>query len=73
MKRISLVARDVGHTSVAGDMLVSREEQGSYPEARWHRGSISVLDKYLSGTDFFITSLKEEIMDSSRRWQVREA
>lgn len=38
---------DVGHTSVAGDMLVSRKVHGVIHESRWHRGSfIPVLDRF---------------------------
>ncbi len=45
---------DVGHTSVAGNMMVFRREREKspenyfeeFPETRWHRGEmISVLDK----------------------------
>ena len=36
--QISLVACDVGHTSVAGNMKVFRKVYGSYRKSRWHRG-----------------------------------
>ena len=31
---------DVRHTSVAGDMLVSRQAHGVIRESRWHRGKL---------------------------------
>ena len=31
---------DVGHTSVAGNMLVFRKAHGLFRESRWHRGWI---------------------------------
>ena len=45
-KGSSRVFCDVRHTSVAGNMLVFRREQGVSPEPRWHRGTVSVLDMY---------------------------
>lgn len=37
-KGSSRVFCDVGHTSVAGNMLVFRKVHGSFRESRWHRG-----------------------------------
>ena len=49
------------HTSVAGDMIVSRKVHGKFHESRWHRGiyfSIFVLDDsiedYAIVEDFFM-------------------
>ncbi len=36
------------HTSVAGDMIVSRKVHGKFHESRWHRGNeirLTVLDR----------------------------
>ena len=46
---------DVRHTSVAGNMLVFRREQGVSPEPRWHRGTVSVLDMYSCHGRIFCT------------------
>lgn len=50
---------DVGHTSVAGDMLVSRKAHGFIHESRWHRGFVlPVLDRFYHSVwdGFFVCS-----------------
>ncbi len=59
-KGVSRVFCDVGHTLVAGDMLVSRRAHGAIREPRWHRGEEGMYDPSLAesfilpGTGLFV-------------------
>lgn len=52
---------DVGHTSVAGNMMVFRKAHGSFRESRWHRGWIlrsSLTEDYsVRGGRFYISGI----------------
>ena len=41
-----------GHTSVAGDMIVSRRAHGNSRESRWHRGNIFKLPSLTESNQF---------------------